>query len=112
MGGKHVDIDLSGKRILVVGGSAGIGRGAALAAAEAGAGITVVGRSAEKLAEVVTSAGTGTAISADVTDPERCRELVGEAVDAMGGIDALAVLDRGVAAGAARGGRRRHVAAT
>ena len=31
-----------------------------LAAAEAGAGITVVGRSAEKLAEVVTSAGTGT----------------------------------------------------
>jgi NAD(P)-dependent dehydrogenase (short-subunit alcohol dehydrogenase family) len=84
-----VAIDLSGKRILVVGGSAGIGRSAALAAAAAGAAITVVGRSAEKLAEVMSTAGSGTGISADVTDPERCRELVVEAVDAMGGLDAL-----------------------
>jgi NAD(P)-dependent dehydrogenase (short-subunit alcohol dehydrogenase family) len=84
-----VDIDLSGKRILVVGGSSGIGRGTALAAAEAGAAITVVGRSPEKLAEVVGTAGTGTGISADVKDPDRCRELVAEAVDAMGGLDAL-----------------------
>ena len=84
-----LDIDLSAKRVLVVGGSAGIGRSAALAAAAAGATITVVGRSAEKLAEVVTTAGSGTGVSADVTDPDRCRELVGEAVDAMGGIDML-----------------------
>ena len=33
--------------------------------------------------------GTGTGISADVTEPGRCRELVDEAVDAMGGLDAL-----------------------
>jgi NAD(P)-dependent dehydrogenase (short-subunit alcohol dehydrogenase family) len=84
-----VDIDLQGKRVLVVGGSAGIGRSTALAAAAAGAVITVVGRSAERLAEVVGTAGTGTGISADVTDPGRCRELVEEAVEAMGGIDAL-----------------------
>ena len=84
-----VDIDLSGKRILVVGGSAGIGRSTAIAAAGAGAAITVVGRSKEKLAEVVATAGSGTGISADVTEPDRCRELVGEAVDAMGGLDAL-----------------------
>jgi NAD(P)-dependent dehydrogenase (short-subunit alcohol dehydrogenase family) len=89
VGGKHVDIDLSGKRVLVVGGSAGIGRGTALAAAEAGAAITVVGRSAEKLAEVVTTAGTGTGISADVTDPDRCRDLIDEAVEVMGGLDVL-----------------------
>ena len=84
-----VDIDLAGKRVLVVGGSAGIGRSTALAAAAAGAAITVVGRSAEKLAEVVGTAGTGTGISADVTQPGRCRELVDEAIDAMGGLDAL-----------------------
>jgi NAD(P)-dependent dehydrogenase (short-subunit alcohol dehydrogenase family) len=84
-----VDIDLTGKRVLVVGGSAGIGRGTALAAAEAGATITVVGRSEEKLKEVVTTAGTGTAIVADVTEPDRCSQLVGEAVDAMGGLDVL-----------------------
>jgi NAD(P)-dependent dehydrogenase (short-subunit alcohol dehydrogenase family) len=84
-----VDIDLAGRRVLVVGGSAGIGRATALSAAAAGAVITVVGRSAEKLAEVVTTAGTGTAISADVTHPGRCRELVDEAIDAMGGLDAV-----------------------
>jgi NAD(P)-dependent dehydrogenase (short-subunit alcohol dehydrogenase family) len=84
-----VDIDLDGKRVLVVGGSAGIGRSTAIAAARAGAAITVVGRSVEKLAEVVATAGKGTGISADVTEPHRCRELVAEAVDAMGGIDAL-----------------------
>jgi len=84
-----VDIDLAGKRLLVVGGSSGIGRSTALAAAAAGADITVVGRSEEKLKEVVTTAGKGTGIAADVRDPRRCSDLVGEAVDAMGGLDAL-----------------------
>ena len=84
-----VDIDLAGKRLLVVGGSSGIGRSTALAAAAAGADITVVGRSEEKLKEVVTTAGKGTGIAADVRDPERCAGLVAEAVDAMGGLDAL-----------------------
>jgi NAD(P)-dependent dehydrogenase (short-subunit alcohol dehydrogenase family) len=67
-----VDIDLAGKRLLVVGGSSGIGRSTALAAAAAGADITVVGRSEEKLKEVVTTAGKGTGIAADVRDPGRC----------------------------------------
>jgi NAD(P)-dependent dehydrogenase (short-subunit alcohol dehydrogenase family) len=84
-----VAIDLAGKKLLVVGGSSGIGRSTALAAAEAGAAITVVGRSAEKLKEVVATAGGGTGIQADVRDPERCSGIVAEAVDAMGGIDAL-----------------------
>lgn len=84
-----VAIDLAGRRVLVVGGSSGIGRSTALAAAAAGADITVVGRSKEKLEEVVTTAGKGTGIAADVRDPQRCSDLVGEAVDAMGGLDAL-----------------------
>lgn len=84
-----IDIDLSGRKLLVVGGSSGIGRSTAIAAASAGADITVVGRSEAKLAEVVTTAGKGTGIAADVRDPERCSGLVGEAVDAMGGLDAL-----------------------
>jgi NAD(P)-dependent dehydrogenase (short-subunit alcohol dehydrogenase family) len=84
-----VDIDLSGQKLLVVGGSSGIGRSTALAAADAGADIVVVGRSEDKLKEVVTTAGKGTGIAADVRDPERCTSLVAEAVDAMGGLDAL-----------------------
>ena len=69
----------------------GIGRSLALAAADAGAAISVVGRSEEKLAEVLATAGSGTAIAADVRDPDRCAGLVEEAVDAMGGLDAVVV---------------------
>ena len=86
-----VAIDLSGRRVLVVGGSSGIGRSTALAAASAGAAIAVVGRSEEKLAEVVATAGGGTAIAADVRDPDRCSGLVTEAADAMGGLDAVII---------------------
>jgi NAD(P)-dependent dehydrogenase (short-subunit alcohol dehydrogenase family) len=85
-----VTIDLSGKRMLVVGGSAGIGRSLAITAAAEGAAVAVVGRSEEKLAEVVAAGGV-TAISADIRDPERCAGLVEEAVDALGGLDAVVV---------------------
>jgi NAD(P)-dependent dehydrogenase (short-subunit alcohol dehydrogenase family) len=86
-----VAIDLFGARVLVVGGSAGIGRSTALAAAHAGAAIAVVGRSEEKLKEVVASAGSGTAIAADVRDPDRCAGLVVEAASTMGGLDAVVI---------------------
>ncbi len=86
-----VAIDLTGARVLVVGGSAGIGRSTALAAASAGAAIAVVGRSEQKLKEVVASAGGGTAIAADVREPERCAGLVTEAVDVLGGLDAVVI---------------------
>lgn len=86
-----VEIDLAGRGVLVVGGSAGIGRSTALAAARAGAGIAVVGRSEEKLAEVVTTAGGGTGIAADIRDPLRCAELVSTAADALGALDAVII---------------------
>jgi len=86
-----VTIDLSGKRLLVVGGSAGIGRSLALAAAAEGARVAVVGRNGQKLAEVVGAHEGMTAISADIRDPARCWDLVAEAVDALGGLDALVV---------------------
>ncbi|HEY3669604.1 MAG TPA: SDR family oxidoreductase [Acidimicrobiia bacterium] len=84
-----VDVSLTGRRVLVVGGSGGIGRASALSAAAAGAEITVVGRSPEKLAEVIATAGHGTAISADVREPSRCVSMVNEAVEAMGAFDVV-----------------------
>jgi NAD(P)-dependent dehydrogenase (short-subunit alcohol dehydrogenase family) len=86
-----VTIDLSGKRVLVVGGSAGIGRSLAIAAAHEGAAVAIVGRSEEKLAEVAGAHERITAISADIRDPERCAGLVEEAVDGLGGLDAVVV---------------------
>ncbi len=50
---------LSGKRVLVIGGSSGIGFGAAQAALEAGASVLVASRSAEKVAAAVARLGAG-----------------------------------------------------
>jgi NAD(P)-dependent dehydrogenase (short-subunit alcohol dehydrogenase family) len=86
-----VAIDLAGTRLLVVGGSAGIGRSLAVVAAAAGAEVAVVGRNQEKLAEVVGAAAGITAIAADIRDPDRCAGLVAEAAAALGGLDAVVV---------------------
>jgi NAD(P)-dependent dehydrogenase (short-subunit alcohol dehydrogenase family) len=84
-----ISIDLTGKRILVVGGSAGIGRGIALAAGKAGAALAIVGRRAERLRDVVKTIGSGTAIAVDIRDPDACSRLVDDAVAALGALDAL-----------------------
>ena len=86
-----VAIDLTGKRLLVVGGSAGIGRAVTISAGRAGALIAVVGRRAERLEEVVQTIGSGTAIAADVRDADECARLVDEAAAALGGFDAVVI---------------------
>lgn len=76
---------LTSARILVVGGSAGIGRAFAQQAAAMGAEVCVTARRADKLAEV----DGCHPIVADVTDPDQCRRLVDEAVAALGSIDLI-----------------------
>ena len=70
---------LDGKRALVTGASRGIGRAVALELARAGAEVVVAYNSgAGEAAEVAGEAG-GTAIQADVSDPEQAARLVEEA---------------------------------
>ena len=57
---------LVGKRVLVVGGSSGIGFGIATVAANAGAKVTIAARSADKLARA--AAGIGGGIESEVLD--------------------------------------------
>jgi hypothetical protein len=57
--GKRQQMTLSGKRILVIGGTSGIGFGAAQAALEAGASVVVASRSTEKIEAAVARLGTG-----------------------------------------------------
>lgn len=80
---------LEGKRVLVVGAPAGIGRAVALRAAAEGAQVAVVARRGEVLAELVAEAGSGTAIVADLTKPEDCTRIAEEAAAALGTIDVV-----------------------
>ena len=71
-------ISLTGRRILIIGGSSGIGLELARQAHAAGAEVTIAGRSAEKLASAVRGLG-GSARSAvvDIGEPETVRAALG-----------------------------------
>lgn len=78
------------RRVLVVGGSSGIGRSLAVALGRRGHPVAVAARRAGALADVVGAAGpTATGLVGDVTDARRCRTLVEEAATALGGLDAV-----------------------
>lgn len=81
--------DFAHRRLLVVGGSSGVGRSIALTAASQGARVAVVGRRAELLAEVAAKTG-GVAIAADLAKAEDCGRIAEDAVAGLGGeIDAV-----------------------
>ncbi|WP_219820363.1 3-oxoacyl-ACP reductase FabG [Pseudoclavibacter sp. RFBG4] len=92
--------DLSDTRVVVTGGTKGIGFGIASVFAQAGARVAVAGRSqagvdtAVAALSLIADAGTGTraqisGFTVDVTDPESCRALAASTAAAFGGIDVL-----------------------
>lgn len=87
-------LDLGGQRVLATGAGNGMGRVAALTFAAAGADLVVSDRLAEDLSETADELRAAfdadvTPVTADVSDPGDIAELVGKAVDALGGLDVL-----------------------
>lgn len=88
-----MDLGLSGKRVLITGGSKGIGRAAAEAFAAEGAHVSICARNAQEVAATVASLQTkgvkafGRAI--DVADPQALAQWVRDSASELGGVDAL-----------------------
>lgn len=88
-----MDLNLTGRRAIVTGGSKGIGLAIARELAAEGADVAICARNAEEVAaagELLRQTGrTVHAAVADVKDPEQVVAFVAEAADALGGIDIL-----------------------
>jgi 3-oxoacyl-[acyl-carrier protein] reductase len=89
-----VEQGLSGKRVLVTGGTKGIGRATVLAFARAGAEVVAVHRSASEDAESLTRelkeiGGRYRLVRADVTSKADVTELADAVREELGGLDAL-----------------------
>jgi NAD(P)-dependent dehydrogenase (short-subunit alcohol dehydrogenase family) len=100
---RHLDPDLSldrslsgavrGKRVLITGGTSGIGRAAALKLARAGAKLLIVARNQGKLAavqaQIASLGGSASVYACDLTDAAACARLVSSVLADHGGVDVL-----------------------
>ena len=88
-----MNIDLSGKRAVICGGSRGIGRAIAQACAEAGADVSICARGAETLAktrgEIAAFGHKAHAAACDLAQADQIARYIAEAAEALGGIDIL-----------------------
>jgi NAD(P)-dependent dehydrogenase (short-subunit alcohol dehydrogenase family) len=84
---------LTGKRLFVTGGSRGLGRAMALACADAGADIALVGRDPDTLeqtaSEIRALGRSAFAVRADVSRPDECEAACRRALAEFGPIDVL-----------------------
>mgnify|MGYP003624429837 FL=1 len=83
--------DLTGKVALVTGANTGLGQGMAVALAEAGADVCLVGRSApdETVARIEALGRKAHVIHADLGSADDVESIVSETRDALGGVDIL-----------------------
>jgi len=87
--------DFTGKRVLVTGGSRGIGRAAVAAFLKAGARVAVNGRTVDSTAAGMADIGADgeskrlLAAPGDVATAAGCEAMVGAAIEGLGGLDVL-----------------------
>jgi len=83
---------LAGKRVLITGGSTGIGAAAAVEAARQGADVAInyassEARAQQVIAQIEALGRKGLAVQGDVADPATATDFVAKAVEALGGVD-------------------------
>ncbi len=96
-------MNLKGKRVLITGGSSGIGLALARALLDEGARVAITGRRSEPLAAAVAELKTGNrvvrSIAADVATEAGRAKTLDQAIEALGGLDILVNNAGGVRAG-------------
>jgi short-subunit dehydrogenase len=96
-------MNLEGKRVLITGGSSGIGFAVARAMLAKGARVIVTGRNSERLAQAVKDLKENglpiSGVQADVATPEGRSRSLDQAIAALGGLDVLVNNAGGVRAG-------------
>ncbi|XP_071688396.1 3-dehydrosphinganine reductase TSC10A-like [Rutidosis leptorrhynchoides] len=91
-----IKIPIKSRRVLITGGSTGIGLALARQAAAEGAHVTILARNLENLREAKTSIRSSTGIDVDIVSADVCDfEAVKNAVESVGMIDVL-VCNQGV----------------
>ncbi len=80
-----MDLQLSGRRVLVTGSSSGIGAAVARMLAEEGARVLVHGRNRERAEQVAKEIGAAGVAIGDLSTDEACKAVHAEAVAALGG---------------------------
>lgn len=81
-------MNLKNKKVLITGGSSGIGKAAAMDLIQAGATVIITGRNEEKLQTTAKEIGA-IPMAFDVSDYEVIPEKVAEAVATLGGLDVI-----------------------
>jgi 3-oxoacyl-[acyl-carrier protein] reductase len=84
-----MNLNLKGKKALVMGSSDGLGKAVAISLLEEGVQVCLNSRTEEKLSKVQQEIGAQFSIAKDLSTPNAAKELVQEALSLMGNIDIL-----------------------
>jgi 3-oxoacyl-[acyl-carrier protein] reductase len=82
-------LGLEGRRVLVTGGSKGLGEAIARELVGEGARVAICSRNEDEVLAAADELGVVHAQAADVTDPEQVQDFVQRSAEKLGGIDAL-----------------------
>lgn len=88
---QSIKFDFNGRRVLITGGTSGIGAATALAFAEAGARVAINGRNREQAARLIEASsgarGEILFVAGDLAEREACDRIVAESSERLGGLD-------------------------